>query len=286
MITLENEFLKVGIELKGAELISVFSKKQNHEYMWQADPRFWAKTSPVLFPIVGGLINDNYFFDDQQYQMSKHGFARDQFFNCISETNEDAIFSLEDTDQTRDKYPFAFTLKIVYKLQNSKLSVSYIITNKGDKNMPYSIGAHPAFALEDESYNSYSLTFDKNETLEIWPLNIDGTVKTTPLLLQDDGMRISLKKELFYNDALVFKNLNSETIRLSSNETQRGLVYNIAEFPYLGIWAAKDAPFVCIEPWCGIADHENHNRDIMTKEGIMILEPSKTDTKTWWVEFF
>ena len=50
-------------------------------------------------------------------------------------------------------------------------------------------------------------------------------------------------------------------------------------FPYLGIWTKPNAPFLCIEPWCGLADNVLHNGVIDEKEGINFLESNEVFTK-------
>ena len=285
MITIENESLKASISIKGAELQSLFHKRHQLDYIWKGDPAFWAKHSPVLFPIVGALKNDAFLYQGKKYELSRHGFARDMNFEAEKISDNKAAFTLNSDDETKSKYPFDFSLKIHYELEDASIRVSYQVINPAKEVLHFSIGAHPAFAVpltEDTVYEDYYLEFDKSETLPRWSLK-DNLIDQPEAFLKDEK-RIRLQKDLFYDDAIVFKNPKSEMISLISEKTLRGLKFRFEGFPFLGIWAAKDAPFVCIEPWCGIADSVGHNQEIEKKEGIIALEGEAEWVKSWMVE--
>ncbi|MBO9153741.1 aldose 1-epimerase family protein [Chitinophaga sp. GCM10012297] len=289
MMEIANEYIRVQVSAQGAELQSIVRKDNQLEYLWSGDPAFWGKKSPVLFPIVGGLKNNAYQYKGKTYQLGRHGFARDMAFNVNEHTPTSITFSLSDNEQTLDKYPFPFTLTVRYAIQNATLKVGYSVQNTGDEPMYFSIGAHPAFKVpltEGTSFDDYSLHFSEAEQAPVWPLSDEGLIQTTPVPYLEDTTALPLEKPMFYKDALVFKHLASETISIRSDKTPHGLEVSFPGFPYMGIWSAKNADFVCIEPWCGIADHVNASGELNEKEGIHQLAPEGIFKREWSAIFF
>jgi galactose mutarotase-like enzyme len=288
MLILENENLRAEIAFKGAELQSLISKQTSLQYMWSGDAAYWAKQSPVLFPIVGGLKNDSYYFEDKTYNLSRHGFAREKIFEAEKISETEAAFTLTHNEETLAIYPFTFTLIIRYKINNHSLFCNYEIYNDGIADSFFSIGAHPAFAIpliENTIYTDYFLQFNKNENLFRWKLHnglIGNEIEVLPMV----NNTLPLTHSLFYEDAIVIKNMLSNGITLGCNKHQHGLHFNFNDFPFFGIWAAKDAPFICLEPWCGIADSTMHNQQLTQKEGIVTLAKNTSFTRTWSVECF
>jgi galactose mutarotase-like enzyme len=288
MILLKNENIKVTISAKGAELQSIKSKKDNLEYLWKGDPAFWGKFSPVLFPIVGALKNNTYCIGDQSYQLPRHGFARDLDFEVQQISEEEALFTLSHTAKTLEVYPFKFKLSLRYRLSGSAVSCTYEVNNPGTKDLLFSVGAHPAFAVPltaDTVYEDYYLEFSQDESLNIHQIE-DNLIGDQVAILQLSDRKLNLQHELFYNDALVMKDLNSKSIQLKNIKNQHGLNFRFIDFPFFGIWSAKDADFVCLEPWCGIADSIHHNQQLSDKEGIQSLSPGLDWKRSWEVEVF
>jgi len=289
MVTLENDFLIVKIKPKGAELNSVFNKLTRLEYMWSGDPKVWSKTSPVLFPIVGQLKSNTYLYKDKSWSLPRHGFARDMEFAIDEESKSAVTFSLTDSETSLEKYPFQFTLLMEYVLHDDSLQVIYRVKNNDDESMYFSLGAHPAFKvplIQGTSYHDYYLLFNHDENFMRWPISPEGTIETTPYQMQSDKRRINLTKELFAEDALVFKNLKSDMISIRSDKHGHGLDFRFSKFPFMGIWAAPQADFVCIEPWCGIADSVQHNQKLEMKEGINLLNKDDLWERSWKVKFY
>jgi len=288
MITLENDYLKVSLNAKGAELQGLYSKETEIEYLWNANPKYWAKHSPVLFPIVGSLKDDHFKYKGKSYELPRHGFARDHVFEIEKTSSAEAVFTLTQSDETLKVYPFHFKLKLIYKLIDRKLNLTYEVINTGNETLLFSIGAHPAFAVPNTpntNYEDYYLAFNTDEKLTYWKLE-DGLVANGTGNIELDGHKLNLKHELFYNDALVFKNIQSSCISLLNNKNDYGLHFHFEDFPFFGIWAAKDAPFICLEPWCGVADGVNHDHQLQRKEGITSLAPGKNWERFWEVECF
>ena len=200
MFYLENEQLKIGIESKGAELQSIFSKETSLDYLWSGDPAFWGKHSPVLFPIVGTLKHDRYYYQDKSYQLSRHGFARDMNFTVTAQSADSIELMLEDDLETIKKFPFHFELYIKYKIEKNKVKVQYRVLNTGSKEMYFSIGGHPAFKLplsEQLVFEDYYLKFSEKETLGRWPISTEGLIEALPIDLMIDTEILPLDHDLF-----------------------------------------------------------------------------------------
>jgi galactose mutarotase-like enzyme len=266
IISISNSQLSATINTLGAELISLI--KSNKNYIWQLDETYWNKTSPILFPIVGRLKNDSYEFNGKMYHLARHGFARNMEFSFDKKSDSQVIFELNESEETKINYPFDFKLLIAYTLIENELVIEYFVRNQSDEVLPFSIGAHPAFSVSDK-FENYSLQFNKEDLFETHHLeNESFNGKTT--LLEVKNNVIALNYALFEKDALVFKQLKSNEVILKNNE-KAVLKVNYNHFPYLGIWTKENAPFLCIEPWCGLADSSNHNGDFEEKEGINLL---------------
>ena len=290
MYVLENDILTIGINPKGAELNSIFHKHHQLEYLWQANPAIKEKKSPVLFPIVGGLKGNTYVYNQQSYQLSRHGFARDHVFEVADQQPGFIRFSLKPTREILEKnYPFVFKFSIGYQLSGDRLTVSYEVANAMTEEMYFSVGGHPAFnvpLIGGTTYEDYYLQLNEVEDLHIWPLTSDGLIEDEPEPMFGLTDTIALTKPMFYNDALVFKHLKSTRIALRSAKTDHGLEMDFTGFPFFGIWATKDADFVCLEPWCGIADAASTDQQLIHKEGIIKLAPQQVWKKHWQVTFW
>lgn len=288
--TIQNQYLKVGVNGKGAELDEIFNKTNGLHYLWNGDDSFWGKKSPVLFPIVGGLKNNQYQFEGRTYCLSRHGFARDMEFELVDKTESKLLFSLKHTDETLKVYPFEFELIITYTLDTNNVRCTYDVINVShEKKLYCSIGAHPAFhvpLLCTTKYEDWYLEFEEEENAPIYPLSSEGLTLPNYIPYLQNTQILPLKKELFYGDALVFKDLKSKAIKLASMVSEHGFRFTFSHFPFFGIWAAKDAPFVCLEPWCGVADSINTTGKLQEKEGIIKLDPKTTLQEFWQVEVF
>ncbi|MFC4479248.1 aldose 1-epimerase family protein [Flavobacterium chungangensis] len=269
--TISNSILKASIKHAGAELFSLKDNQEN-EYIWEGNPDFWGKHSPVLFPIVGTLKNNSYTINEKEYHLPRHGFARDMDFELIEKTENKAVFSLKSSEETLQKYPFEFELQLIYTLNENALELEYKVINKGKEKMPFSIGAHPAIALPDH-FENYALQFEKEESLKYYLLENDLISSKTKILETKNNL-VPLNYELFKNDALIFKTLESKSLTILNN-SKPYIKVDYKDFPSLGIWTKENAPFICIEPWLGYSDTDENTGDLYHKEGILILEANK-----------
>lgn len=276
---LENDSLKLKFRSLGGELQSIFSKKDNTEHLWNGDETYWKYHAPVLFPIVGKVLNGEYKVNGSLYKLPQHGLARVSTFSLLKKTEKTISFELKSSEETLKVYPYEFSLIIRYTLENNSVITEYIVKNTNNKTMYFSLGAHPAFVCpfsEGEPLDDYYFEFNKKETASIMPLTKDGYAKKGALPFFNDENIINLSRDLFKNDALIFNNLNSNKITLKSKSNNKALEFDFTGFPYLAVWSKPTgAPFVCIEPWFGHADFEDFDDDFSKKHGILSLESKK-----------
>lgn len=286
MIQIKNNQLKASFNELGAELVSLINMETGKEIIWGGNPDFWGGRSPVLFPTVGALKDDSYIFEGETYEMLRHGFARRKFFDVKNSSENEVVFELHSDKETLKFYPFEFTLEIKYTLIENKLTVSYEVKNKSEKEIYFSLGAHPGFAIDTTNglnYNDYEILFSDDENLEIHPL-IDNLISNETQTIELQNKVLPLSYELFSKDALVMTTMKSRELILRNQKNQHKVIFTFNNFPYFGIWAAKNADFVCLEPWQGIADLENHNQELTEKFGILKLERNDDWKADWAVE--
>lgn len=281
MHTLKNDILTVEVSGHGAELTSI--RKGSTEYLWQADPAFWGRHSPVLFPIVGSVWEKRYRVEGKEYELGQHGFARDMDFTLVNATETEVRYRLESTPETLAKYPWPFVLEIAYRLHDGNLDVIWEVSNPGTEEMFFQIGAHPAFCYPDydpQTMERGFLSFDRNEGLECIRIKEKGCVDAEtkyPLEVPQDGL-LPLTRETF--DAI-------DTIMLQDSQIGKVTLHRADGSPWLslsfdapvvGIWSppTKNAPFICIEPWYGRCDRAGYEGDYREKDWINRLGAGET----------
>jgi galactose mutarotase-like enzyme len=277
--TIENEALSVKIKRKGAELCSVKDQK-GIEFIWQAG-NVWPKHAPNLFPIVGSLLDHEYFYYGSTYKLKHHGFARDVNFDVLHQSQHSICFVLQQSAATLKSYPFKFTLLITYTLIQNTLHQKFRVINNDESVMPVSFGGHPAFNANP--IDNYYIEFSEEETSKSNQLS--GPYINNQEIALIDKDKLTLSTSIFDDDALIFQNLKSEYVSLKSKTSNYEVKMNIAEFPYLGIWAKPNAPYVCLEPWQGLADYLGHNKNIKDKKGIVEIESESELAKKFSMEF-
>lgn len=275
MVTLENAFLKVTISPLGAQLTSIVNKQNKVEHLWQADPSVWGYHSPNLFPIVGGCYNDEITVDNTKYPIKRHGFARTSEFQLLDHSDTHAKFSLDHSEETLKSYPYKFTFQVLYDLFDSELRIGYKVINMDEGSINFSVGAHPAFNIpffKHDKYDDYYIEFEHDETLVKHLYTEEGFFNGKTEVLNKNGKNLDLSKSLFNEGALVFKELQSREVFIKNHKTPNFISVSFPHFESLGIWAAPDANFVCIEPWLGYGDNEGGPGEFKNKEGLRTLE--------------
>lgn len=270
------------VDSLGAELCSLVTGGK--ERLWSADPVWWPRHSPVLFPTIGRSKNDQILVDGQVYTMTQHGFARDLEFELRTEKSSETIlhYSLYDSGETLQRFPFPFELHLIYTLLKKGVHVRYEVFNPGNRALPFALGAHPAFHLPTRGFDGLYMDFQEAESFKRQLLE-EGLFNGQTLSM-GNGTLLSLAEADFDLDAIVFKNIPSRKIELKAPDFH--LEMQFGGFQDLGIWTKKGCQeFLCLEPWYGFADSVKGETDIMKREGIHLLEAGKSFEAFWQVIF-
>jgi len=276
LYTLENENIKITANTFGGELNNLITKKDSIEYLWCGNEEYWKYHSPILFPIVGKVIDNKYTVSGKRYELPQHGLARVREFTMIEKTDTSITFELLWSEDTLKIYPYKFSLKLSYELLEDGVKCSYKVTNLDNKKIYFQIGGHPAFMCplnNNESFDDYYFEFNCKETVSLMELDKNTGYYTgvRKPFLNDENI-INLSFSLFDNDALVFDSLKSNKITLKSDKSHKSLTMDYTGFPYLALWTkSTGAPFVCIEPWYGHSDFNNFKGEFRDKPGIFNL---------------
>lgn len=276
MYTLKSNAVAVQVTSRGAELRSLIDCQTRKEYMWSADPAYWPRVSPILFPLVGNYKNKEVRYNGRMYGMTQHGFARDMNFETLSVTQDEIWFGLSSNTETMVKYPFPFRLETGYRLEGRKVHVIWRVKNTGSGNMYFSIGGHPGFVcpfLKGEKQTDYYVKFENKSEIVSRLLGGDGlatdTLLTYPL---EDGL-LPISGSLFDHDALIIENHQVQRVSLCTPDKKPYVTVSF-DAPLFGVWSmpGKNAPFVCIEPWYGRCDKGDFNGTLEEREWGNTLE--------------
>jgi len=277
---LKNDKYRLKIDSFGAELIS--ASFNNEEYLHQKEEVYWNRSSPVLFPIVGKLKNNNYKYKNKNYSLPIHGLARHKEFTFVEKSQNSLVFSLSEDENSLKHYPFIFTLQITYILKEDSFDIVYEVSSKED--ILFSLGAHPAFVLKASLDNTY-LEFKEKEELDLLCLNLENGCINKRVKHYLNSKILPLKKNIFKNDALIFEATKSQEVSLKNKENEKSVRIVYEDFPFIGFWAPINADFVCMEPWCGIADEEDTNYIFEEKKGIISLKKNETFSRKLAISF-
>ena len=283
-----NAVIQLTLDSAGAEMKSLMRKSDKQEYLWCGDKKYWGRTAPVLFPIVGRVVEDHYTYDGMEYELHQHGFARDMEFELLSSEPEEIWFYLKANEETKKKYPFDFILQVGYRLEKSSVTVMWKVINKDQKRLYFSIGGHPAFVCplkENEKQTDYKIQIDAKSSSLTRTNFLDGYAchKLETILLVDGCLEIT--NGIFDRDALIFENDQANKVSLM---TPGGQTYLSVSFdaPVFGIWSpvGKSAPFICIEPWYGRCDKADFHGSLEEREWGNELAPGAEFTAEYKIE--
>lgn len=272
----ENSKFTLAVKEMGAELSSLKSKETGIEYIWCGNTDIWYGQSPILFPIIGRLLDDKYNLNGEEYTMEKHGIVRKKPFTLVKNTDDSLTFIQTEDEASLKSYPYKFELKVKFQLTDNGLKVTHTVTNKNDTIMYYSFGAHPGFNCQIGDY----LEFNNDTALETERIDHESILIDEKFPVTMDGKKIELTKDLFVDDALILSTFNSDSISIKSNSHNRVVKFDFKS-PFLGIWAKPNAPYVCLEPWWGVNDSYHKVSDFSEKRGIMALEAQESKDFTW-----
>lgn len=283
-----NDTVAIQVNSHGAEWKSLKSIKSGTEYLWKADPAFWGRTSPVLFPFVGGVNNKEYRTKGKTYTMSQHGFARDMEFALFLKKDSEIWFVLNSDAQTYEKYPYEFTLKLGYRLLPSGVEVLWQVENPGKEELPFSIGGHPAFNCpieEGKKQTDYLLRLDAGEQIVSTRLSSNGLATDEQEVFRLKDGYLPITEQLFDKDALVIEHDQARKVSLCRADGRPYLTVTM-NAPLFGIWSPpkKNAPFICIEPWYGRCDREGFRGELKEREWGNCLAPGGTWKAAYQVE--
>jgi galactose mutarotase-like enzyme len=271
-ISISSGPLTAEIDPLGAQLSSL----KNHaglDLLWDGDAAVWSGRAPLLFPIVGVLVGGTYRLGAKTYPLPRHGFARGKLFSIESTCPSAAVFKLSADDASLAAYPFRFILEVHYQLKEAALSVTTLIRNQGDADMPASFGYHPGLRWPlpfGQPRSAHFIEFEFEETDPVRRIDTAGLLTPTRHPTPLRGRRLALTDSLFQDDVLIFDHLKSHSVLYGSNDGPR-IQIDFPDAPYLGVWTKPGAPFICIEPWHGITDPEGYCGDFQHKPGVFVL---------------
>ncbi|NLP47592.1 MAG: aldose 1-epimerase family protein [Clostridiales bacterium] len=280
---IENEFLTVQVESHGAQLHSVESKNNHHEYLWQGNADVWSGRAPILFPIVGQLKDGKYRHCGKSYELPKHGFARNSYFKVKAHSPDKLDLELKFSPETLKLYPFKFKLLVSHRLEGHALVVSHFVYNLSQTDIMYfSIGAHPGFNCSMGDLLEFELA-ETLSSLQIDPNHALLTKIRKPIL--NNSEIIEIKRDTFEEDALIFEGLKSQSVWLRRQEKGQSLKFDFGRPSFLGLWAKPAAPYVCIEPWYGINDSPEDYGELANKPAIESLPAGGVFSFSWKLSF-
>lgn len=281
---ISNSCISVKISDTGAELQSIV--KDDVEYLWDGDKEYWPERAPVLFPYVGRFTDGTYTLGGREYHMDIHGFGRKLPYKVIEYDQEHIVFELEDTEETFESYPYHFLLRIIYRLENNRILVEYLVENRSEEMMYFGIGGHPGFQvpLEDGlAFSDYYLEFSgigRPDRVGHTPACfLSGMNSEFPL---EDGRKIRMHHNMFDDDAIVLQNMSNE-VTLKSDRGTRSVTVSYPSMAYLGFWHAPktEAPYICIEPWTSLPSRQDVVEEFSNKSDLVRLEAGKTYKNQW-----
>lgn len=281
LINIYSNGYQASIETLGAELKS-FRDPDGKEYIWNSNPMYWKRSSPLLFPIIGNVRDNKTIIDGKEYNIPKHGFVNSMEFQYQSMDINQATFFINYNNETLSMYPFEFSLSICYQLNDNKLSISYKVENHSKKTMHYHIGAHPGFTCpldEEETIEDYMIEFEENETLSSYVYDLSKLcfLFNSGYIHLEHQNQLHLKKEFFDSDAVYFRNTKSRYVNLISKNSNKGIQLQYPDFTSIALWTpiGANAPFLCIEPWNGAAIFDDEDNNLSHKRDIQLLEANK-----------
>lgn len=274
LVWIEGDSLRSAINPLGAELSSL-RDADGRELMTDADPAFWTGRAPLLFPIIGGLVDDRYRLDGVEFAMPKHGFARTSMFELVEASDASALFRLSDDAVSEACYPFAFQLDMAFAIAGTTLAMTATVRNPGDRALPFSFGYHPAFAWPlpyGRDRADHRLVFEADEPDALKAITPDGLIADASRESPLDGRVLRLADDLFATDALVWDANRSRRLTYGASDGPQ-LDIAFPDTPSLGLWTKPGAHYICVEPWAGHADPAGFTGDFRDKPGVMQLQP-------------
>ena len=283
---ISNEYITAKINTLGAELVSLTGHDEV-EYLWTGNPDFWNGQAPILFPTVGRLKDKKAVIGGAEYAMGVHGFARKSEFTLISNTRDEAVFSLKSGEETKKMYPYDFELLVTYALNGLTLETRMEVTNLSNADMLYGIGGHPGFNVplySGEVFEDYQLVFGKKETIDAPAFTAEEEIDFGSRTRVMTGSNIlPLSYDLFASDAIILDKPASTEVAVVHKTGGHGVKMEFSDFPCIAFWTKKDAPYVCLEPWHGIGVCTGETADFAAKRMIIRQEAGVSRSFSYFV---
>lgn len=288
---IKNESIELTVSTHGAEIKSIIFNGE--ERMHDSNPTYWNRSAPLLFPCIGTITNGSSIIEGKSYNLPKHGFIRDQEFNLSNITNDTLEFTFESNEETLKIYPYEFKLIVSYTISSDTVSSNVQIINKSNNEMMYNFGLHPAFKTplrEGETFEDYKFITESSIDHPIYKVELsNGTIDFRTIMKKVNFTKpLVLDYEDYKYDALVFDNIDFDTLTLTNKDETHGVKFTFKGFPMLGIWTPypKNAPFICIEPWIGCADPTIHDGEFKNKTHVQVINPSGEHIIKYSFKFF
>lgn len=282
----KNELITILVNSRGAELKSLLLG--NRQYIWSGSPKYWNRSAPVLFPIVGTLKDKQTNINGVTYPIMQHGFLRDLEFEYLGLINDEETYVNEYNSESLGLYPFKYRVYIKYKLKNLKVITTFVVENIDEVDMPFNIGGHPGIMCpiySNDKFSDYRICFEKGETFDSPKVMSNATLDfSTSVLHFDDLKELELNKEMFSIDTIIIPEVKSSWVKLLNKEN-KGILFSFNNFKTFAIWTPfNDAPFVCLEPWQGNNDHHDADGLYIHKDNIITLKPNQKYVASYMIE--
>lgn len=273
------EVSKVGAELKSFNV-------DGTEYIWSSDPKYWKRSAPFLFPIVGSVKNKEIYIDNKRYEMSQHGFLRDQEFEVVEKKEGYICLTSKSNEKTKESYPYDYISFIEYILTDDTLETKITIQSM-ENGMCFNLGGHPAFncPIGDRKFNDYRIVFEEKETFDSPSVEEGGLLDFSKSVYHKENCKeINLSKDIFTIDTILIKDIKSKNVKLLDDDN-KGIEFSFPKFTTLAIWTPyNDAPFICLEPWIGYNDEVNTNQDYKTKKDLVYLNKGEKFSASYFIK--
>ncbi len=281
MVEIKNEHISIRINELGAEIKSLVCDGEKR--IFEGDERFWMGSAPILFPICSSLCDDEYFYNGKRYTLPKHGYAKSSVFEVEEKGDDFITLLLRSNEESRKSYPFEYELRVTYRIDRKTLAVRYDVKNLTDGDMYFSIGSHEAY-LCPEGIEEYDVIFPTRETLKTTLIDKNGFGYDKKDVITDSDT-LSLKYGYFSFDALIFEDMKSREALIKHRYSDRAVRVKFPNTSLILFWTRPGAPYICLEPWCGLPDRFDTDKNFATKEGIIRIEKNGSWNKEHSIEF-
>lgn len=270
LTSIANEHFTVGVSSKGAET-QFIRDPSGADWLWQGDPAWWSGRAPILFPIVGEVPDGGVGIGDKTVPMVKHGFARHADFQVIDAGVDFVAHQLSADTETRALYPFEFALTITHRLEGPRLITTASVENRDTQDMPFGFGFHPAYVWPlPGGVGDHHVILDNGAEPDLYRINAQGLSGHDPLPSPFDKGRLTLNPQQYEADAMIFPAGAGEGLVMRADNGV-GIHVTWSGLPNLALWQKPGAPYLCVEPWHGMAAYADASNALTDRPYTMTL---------------